>query len=151
MAIDLATDYLALGGLIKSRLEEKCPDLRRVFSMLDLHGFQGETTPCAMVMFQKDLESDSEDAEAGAQVVGQVWAVMVAVESARQSDAASEIMTKAGRAIAQVHAAMVGWRPDPSVGWFVKTPSPQVAVDRNQGRYFFSILFTIATPIEGGA
>jgi len=112
-----AADYLALEDLIVARLqaETAMPD-RQVLTAPDIEEVeeQQQTTPAYHVIYAGDRAAGGARgvaANARAQVVEQLWLVVVAVKNVRKVRRGKAAREDAGPWVTEAIAALQGWKP----------------------------------------
>lgn len=148
-------DYLAAGSLIEARIRDKAPGLKRVEGVGDLTAWLEDDAefekqisgklPAAFVGYDGDVLGDM-TGEGSDHVAAQRWLVVLAVGNYRRADTAKGVVSDAGPLLAQLMAALNGWRP---AGFteLIRQAAPRPGYRAGVG--FFPLVFSTNVFVEG--
>ena len=148
-------DYLAAGPLIEARIRDKVGGIKRIEGVGDLTAWLEDEAefekqisgklPAAFVGYDGDVIG----AMAGdgfAHVAAQRWLVVLAVGNYRRADTAKGVVEAAGPLLAQLMAALNGWKPE-GFSELKRQVAPRPGYRAGVG--FFPLMFSIDVPVEG--
>lgn len=148
-------DYLAAGALIEDRIREKAPNLKRVEVVGDLvtwledeAEFEKQISgklPAAFVGYDGDVLGDM-TGEGSDHVAAQRWLVVLAVGNYRRADTARGVVSDAGPLLAQLMAALNGWKPT-GFTELIRQAAPRPGYRAGVG--FFPLVFSTNVFVEG--
>lgn len=151
MASPLATDYLALEPLLIERLRAQT-SLRHVLPAPDLAAVEEaeQFTPAVHVLWWGERVPQGRDARVGIeQIVGHTWLAVVAVRNAKDMRTGAGVRGEAGGLLAEVNAALQGWRPGPGWDALAKVSAPRPLY---RGAFaYFPLAFEAVTYTRGSA
>lgn len=115
-------NYLAAGGLIKARIAERIPQVKRVEEIADLYARleEGEEAmaryisgqaPAVFVGFDGEQLGDM-TADGAAHVAHQRWLVVLAVKNYRTERQDGSLQDEAGELLTELLVALAGWQPE---------------------------------------
>lgn len=148
-------DYLAAGALIEDRIRDKAPHLKRVEGVGDLTAWLEDEAefeknisgklPAAFVGYDGDVLGDM-TGEGSDHVAAQRWLVVLAVGNYRRADTAKGVVSDAGPLLAQLMAALNGWKP---AGFteLIRQAAPRPGYRAGVG--FFPLVFSTNVFVEG--
>ncbi len=151
MTSPIATDYLALEPLLIARLQA-VTSLRHVLPAPDLAAVTEaeQFTPAVHVLWWGERVPQGGNARVGIQqIVGHTWLAVVAVRNASAMRTGAGVRAEAGLLLAEVNAALQGWRP--GAGW---DPLAKVSAPRPlyRGAFaYFPLAFEAVTYTRGSA
>jgi len=138
-------DFLSLEGLLRDRLQEQVPGLRKVYSVDDLQGAQeqAQRTPAAHILYTGATPVQERGDQAVVQVE-QTWTIIIAVRYVRDTSGAR---SDAGGILQAVLEALQGWRPSPEHSPLSMTRAP-LRPDYGNGFAYFPVAFNARITIR---
>lgn len=109
-------DYLVLEDMLVSHITVAMPELKAVLTAMDLAGVQQvrQVEPAAYVIYLGDEIGEGASSQGGtgaAQVVTQIWMVVLVIKFAGTVASGKGNREKAGPLIAKLLKALCGWQP----------------------------------------
>lgn len=148
-------DYLILENLLVARIKEAMPDLKAVMTAMDLSKVSAgsKVEPAAHVIYLGDEIGEGANSQGGtgvAQVVTQIWMVVLVVKFAGTVTTGKGNREKAGPLIAQLLKALSGWQPADGVArvpltTLRRTHAPKVGYDNGFAYYPYAFKTTHVT------
>lgn len=139
------TDFLAVEDLIRQRLAERVPGIRKIYSVDDLQGAQeqAQRTPAAHILYSGATPAQERKDQAAVNIE-QTWTVVIAVRHIRDTSGAR---SEAGEIIQATLEALQGWRPSEQHSPMSMTRAP-LRPDYGNGYAYFPVAFTTRITIN---
>lgn len=135
---DFSNDYLALEGLLISRLIDQVPALTDILGAADLDGVTDSqvAVPSAHIIYLGDQVPEGKNSQSGcSQIVYQRWLVYLVVRNLRSPVTGADNRADAGPLITQVNTKLQGWKPSTEFGELLRITPPPVRYHGGNG-YF---------------